>query len=385
MERLVQILFGHERAVFTNGQFGFGLRPHPAVLVAGALLFCAFIYFVYVRPRARLRGPKLAALISLRVALFALLVFLLLRPVVVVPSVVPRSTSVALVADDSRSMQIADAPGRRTRLEAVRAALFSAETKFLPRLQEKFRTDLYAFSGELGALGGGGEELFGEGAASDLGGAVSEAARRAAGVPLSAVVLVSDGAANVPRDLGAVLRELRAKNLPVYTVGVGSAERPTDAELVRVQMPRRVLVGSSVNVEAFVRLSGYGPTKVLIAVSEDGRAVKTEEFNLRGGETEAVRLELTAAIAGVHRYTFEITALDGEMTLENNGREALVEVIEGPLRVLYVEGEPRWEHGKMRSAVTRNEKNVELVSILRTGENKLYRQGVSGEAELAEG
>ncbi len=73
------------------------------------------------------------------------------------------------------------------------------------------------------------------------------------------------------------------------------------------------------------------------------------------------------------------------MTLENNGREALVEVIEGPLRVLYVEGEPRWEHGKMRSAVTRNEKNVELVSILRTGENKLYRQGVSGEQELIDG
>ncbi len=214
MERLVQILFGHERAVFTNGQFGFGLRPHPAVIVAGALLFCAFIYFVYVRPRARLRGPKLAALISLRVALFALLVFLLLRPVVVVPSVVPRSTSVALLADDSRSMQIADAPGRRTRLEAVRAALFSAESRFLPRLQEKFRTDLYAFSGELGALGSGGEELFGEGAASDLGGAVSEAARRAAGVPLSAVVLVSDGAANVPRDLGAVLARAAREEPP---------------------------------------------------------------------------------------------------------------------------------------------------------------------------
>lgn len=384
MERLVQFLTGHERAVFTNGQFGFGLRPHPLLLVAGALLFAAFIYFVYVRPRARLGGAKLAALVSLRVALFALLVFLLLRPVVVVPSIIPRSTSVALVTDDSRSMQIADAPDGRTRLEAVRGALFAEERKFLPRLREKFRTDLYSFSGELGAMRGG-DELFGEGAASDLGGAVSEAARRAAGVPLSAVVLVSDGAANVPRDLGAVLRDLRARNLPVYTVGVGSRARPTDAELVRVQMPRRVLVGSSMNAEAFVRLSGYGATKVLIAVSEDGRAVKTEEFNLRGSETEAVRLELMAATAGVHRYTFEITALDGEMTLENNRREALVEVIEGPLRVLYVEGEPRWEHGKMRSAVTRNEKNVELVSILRTGENKLYRQGVSGEQELIEG
>ena len=56
MERLVQFLFGHERAVFTNGQFGFDLRPHPALSSRCALLFAAFIYFVYVRPRARLRG-----------------------------------------------------------------------------------------------------------------------------------------------------------------------------------------------------------------------------------------------------------------------------------------------------------------------------------------
>ena len=131
------------------------------------------------------------------------------------------------------------------------------------------------------------------------GGAVAEAARRAAGVPLSAVVLVSDGAANVARATsGASCANLRARNLPVYTVGVGSARaadgRRAGARADAAARARR----SSVHVEAFVRLSGYGATKVLIAVSEDGRAVKTEEFSLRGGETEAVRLELTAATCG---------------------------------------------------------------------------------------
>jgi uncharacterized membrane protein len=384
MERLVEFLSGHGRAVFTNGRFGFDVRPHALVLVACALLLLAFVYFAYVRPRTRLTGGTRVGLIALRSALFLLILFLLLKPVVVVPSVIPRSSTVALVADDSRSMQMADAGDGRTRLDAMRSALFDANAPFQQRLQEKFRTQSYGFSSQLDNINNG-EELTGEGLSSDIGGALAEAARRSTGAPLSAVVLVSDGAANAGADLAAELRNLRARGLPVYTVGVGSARRPADAELVRVNLPRRVLVGSSVEVEAFVRASGYGATKVRIAASEDGRAVKTEEFSLRGGETEVVRMELIPATAGVHRYTFDVQPLADELTLENNRREALVEVVEGPLRVLYVEGEPRWELGKLRDALGRGEKNVELISLLRTGENKLYRQGVSGEAELAEG
>jgi uncharacterized membrane protein len=384
MERLVQFLSGHERAVFTNGRFGFDVRPHALVLVGCALALLAFVYFAYVRPRARISGRTRVGLIALRSALFLLILFLLLKPVVVVPSVIPRSSTVALVADDSRSMQMADAAGGLTRLEAMRGALFDENKPFLGRLREKFKTQAYGFSSQLNNINSG-EELTGEGLSSDLGGALAEAARRSTGAPLSAVVLVSDGAANAGTDLAAELRNLRARGLPVYTVGVGSARRPADAELVRVNLPRRVLVGSSVEVEAFVRASGYGATEIRIAASEDGRAVKTEEFSLRGGETEVVRMELVPSTPGTHRYTFDVQPLEGELTLENNRREALLEVVEGPLRVLYVEGEPRWEHGKLRDALGRGEKQVELVSLLRTGENKLYRQGVSGEAELAAG
>ena len=128
--------------------------------------------------------------------------------------------------------------------------------------------------------------------------------------------------------------------------------------------------------------NGYGATKVLMAVREDGRAIKTEEFNLRGNDTQPIDLEITPAKAGMHRYTVEVTPLDGELTVENNKRDLLVEVIEGPARVLYVEGEPRWELGKIRESLQLNEKNVTLVSLQRTGENKFYRQGISNQQEL---
>jgi uncharacterized membrane protein len=388
MGSLARFLFGHEQAVFTNGQFGFDLRPRAWIVILIALCLAVFIYVVYIRPRWRMSKRMTVVLALLRTTLMALLLFMLLRPVLVVSSAIPRSSYVALAIDDSLSMTLVDTPGRVTRLESVKQALLtprsSSQTSFINRLEEKFRTNLYGFSGELVGVKDG-DNLFGEGLTTDLVGALNEIAKRSSGTPLSAIVLATDGAANVPHDLSATLRELRARDVPVFTVGVGETSRPLDAELVRMNLPRRVLVGSRANIEAFVRLSGYGATKVLMRVTEDGRAIKTEEFSLRGNDTQPVNLEISPSTPGFRRLTVEITPIDGEVTIENNKQEALVEVIEGPLRVLYVEGEPRWELGKIRESLQPNEKNVTLVSLLRTGENKLYRQGIAGQQELVGG
>ena len=387
MNQLVRFLFGHEQAVFTNGRFGFDVRPGAIILVLIVLLAGAFIYFIYVRPRIRLSTRTTATLIALRATLLAVMIVLLLRPVVVVSSVVPRSSYVAMVVDDSVSMKLDDVAGGATRLDSVKQALLNnaaGQESFLTRLENKFKTNLYGFSSGLTRLNDG-NDLYGEGRTSDLAGALDETIKRSSGMPLSAVVLATDGASNVPSDLAAVLRELRARDIPVFTVGVGNTSRPMDAELTRVNMPRRVLVGSRLNIETIVGLSGYSETKVLLAVREDGRAIKTEEVNLRGNDTQAVNLEITPTTPGIHRYTVEVTPLDGELTVENNKQDSLVEVIEGPLRILHVEGEPRWELGKIRESIQPNEKNVTLVSLQRTGENKFYRQGVGNQTELAGG
>ena len=53
-------------------------------------------------------------------------------------------------------------------------------------------------------------------------------------------------------------------------------------------------------------------------------------------------------------------------------------------RILYVEGEPRWEYKFIRRAED-DDKIVQVVSMLRTTENKIYRQGISDPKELANG
>src|SRR5690242_21644561 len=125
MNQLVRFLFGHEQAVFTNGRFGFDLRPRFLLLVFIAVLVGVFIYFIYIRPRWRLSAGTTALLVALRAALLALMVILLLRPVVVVSSVIPRSSYVALIVDDSLSMKLTDSTGGASRLDTIKQALLN--------------------------------------------------------------------------------------------------------------------------------------------------------------------------------------------------------------------------------------------------------------------
>jgi uncharacterized membrane protein len=382
MDTLVQFFFKYRWSTFAKGQLGFANRPAWWVIALLLLALAALIYLLYLRPQYRISNLNRAGLIALRTALVALLVVMLMRPVVVIPSVIPKSTAVAVLSDDSRSMTLQDEKGR-ARLDAVKE-LLNPQGQFARGLDDKFKVGLYGFAATTTKIKDA-NELKGEGAATDLANALQEAVKDSTGSPLSALVVITDGGANTARDLGAQLRELKARNLPVFAVGVGSPDRFKDAEMVRVNAPRRVLVGSAVIAEALIRLHGYGNTKVTVAVSEDGKALKTENFDLKGNEAQTVTLEFTPSSIGTHRYSFEVKPLDGETTLENNLQEALIRITDEHPKVLYLEGEPRWEYGFMRKAFAKNEKNLVLVSSLRSADGKFYRQGVESGTELEKG
>jgi len=383
MDSFVQFFFKHKWATFAKGNFGFASRPSWLIMILLALALGALIYFLYIRPGYRINSQSKWGLIALRAGLLALIFLMLMRPVVVVPSIIPKSTSVAVLADNSRSMTLAD-ENNRSRLDATKELLDSGKP-FTKNLNDKFRTSLFGFSNTAGKIKDAGE-LKADGASTDVVTALREAVKESTSSPLSAIVLVSDGGSNTPKDLSAELRELRARNIPVFTIGVGNPSRFKDAETVRVTTPRRVLVGSAIIAETLVRLSGYDNTKISLAVSEDGKALKTQQFDVRGGEAQSVTIEFSPSSAGNHRYTFEVKPLDGETTLENNAIDALIAVTDDKPKILYLDGEPRWEYGFMRKAATaKTEKNLTLVSVLRSADGKFYRQGVESGSELTEG
>ena len=173
--------------------------------------------------------------------------------------------------------------------------------------------------------------------------------------------------------------------MPVFTVGVGRDRLTRDVQIDRVSTPRTALQGTSLVIDAVVTQTGYAGETVSLDVENEGRIVGSQEVKLpMDGEPAAVRVRFTAADPGPRVFTFRIAPRPGELVTQNNARDALIDVAERKEKILYYEGEPRPEMKFLNRAVA-DDKNLEVVTLQRTADNKYMRVGVENADELAAG
>jgi len=132
-----------------------------------------------------------------------------------------------------------------------------------------------------------------------------------------------------------------------------------------------------------IRQNGYTQARTRLTVREASRLLAAREITLAAGE-QSESVVFTAAAAGPQRLEFSLEPLGGEENPRNNTVVRLLHVEDLKPRILYMEGEPRWEFKFIRRAVE-EDSGLQLTTILRTTENKLYRQGIADPQELAEG
>lgn len=383
MDRLFEFLFKYRPLVFEQGDFAFGAPESVRVWIVVAAVAGAAGVATYTLARGKTGVWDRAGLAALRVALLGVLVFSLFQPSLILSTVVPQQNFVGVLIDDSRSMQLADMDGA-PRTEFVREAFAPEESELLEALSERFVLRFFRFSDVADRIEGPGA-LTWDGTHTHLGEALDAAREELAGVPLSGLVLVTDGADNSDRPVTEALVPLQAQGVPVFTVGLGEEAVAPDIELGRVEMSRAVLEGSSLMVDVVVTQQGFGRATVPVIVEDDTRILAEEDVTLGpDGEPVVARIHFQMDLAGTRRVRFRIPAQDGERVAENNAREVQIEVRDEREKILYFEGEPRYNVKFMRRAVADDE-NLQLVVLQRTAESKFLRLEVDDAEELAGG
>ncbi|HSG50340.1 MAG TPA: hypothetical protein VLA43_21110, partial [Longimicrobiales bacterium] len=177
----------------------------------------------------------------------------------------------------------------------------------------------------------------------------------------------------------------QAAGIPVFTVALGEETVSPDIEVGRVELPRAVLEGTTLLVDVVVTQVGMGQRTVPLLVEDDTRLLAQEEVTLGpDGEPVVARVGFQLEAAGSHRVRFRIPVQDGERVDRNNARDVQIEVRGSREKILYFEGEPRFEVKFMRRAVTDDE-NLQLVVLQRTAESKFLRLAVDTGDELLGG
>ncbi len=371
-DALFQALFTYRPVVFQEGDFRFDITS-GSLVAAGAVAIVGVVAVSTYR-RVRVTDGRLrdrAVLTLLRVAALALVLFCLFRPTLVVRAAVPQQNVVAVLVDNSRSMQIPDWGGK-PRAEFPRQQFGDPAGPLMKSLSERFVLKVFHFSNAT-ARATAVKDLTFSGSQTRIGTALNGVRDELAGLPVAGVVLISDGADTSESPIDGALLGLKAQKVPVFAVGVGGEKLARDIQIDRVTTPRSVLKDASLFIDVIVTNSGYAGRTVNVDVEDDGRIIGSQKVQLPSdGSPATVKVRATASESGPRQFTFRVAPQDGEVVTQNNTREALIQVRDAREKILYFEGEPRFEMRFIRRAVA-DDKNLEVVALQRTADNKFMR------------
>src|SRR5215813_4719949 len=270
---IFEFFFKYKPIIYEKGRLAFQLLGGRWSFLVFVLAAAAAAYFAYKNVA---RDKYSIGLVALRALTFTALAFIFLRPVLNISTVLPQESYLAVVIDNSESMKIKD-DGQISRAEQLQKQFET--TNFFKRLGDKFKVRTYRFDNAAERIDRPDQVTF-EGKRTRLEAATDLLHQELGTVPLSGVVLITDGVDNASKQWTESLSKLEARHIPFYTVGVGSENITRDAEVVKVSAPRTSLKESTAVVYVSYRSHGFKGRKSNLYVRENGVLLKTEQVTL---------------------------------------------------------------------------------------------------------
>jgi len=378
---MFEILFKYPASLYHKGQFVF-LTPWPLWVLAAAILVAGALLFWHVRRNhGMLSGLRPIAIWVLETCMVALILFLLWHPALSVATLRPQQNVVAVLVDDSRSMSLSDASS--TREEAAKKLL---DGGLLKNLGERFQVRLYKFGKEPERIQKT-EQLTAAEPASRIGDTLERVLAESSSLPLGAIVLLSDGADNSGGIGLQTINAIRRQRIPVHTVGFGREHPEKDVEIEDAVIPARALPQSKLTANITLQSYGLNGNKAKITVREGSKVLASQDVTLKpDGQIQNEAVVFNCGDAGPKAIEIGVEPIQGEVNTQNNKVTRLVDVASKKPRILYFDGEPRWEYKFIGRALD-DYPDIELARMLRTTPNKLYRQFPKsmGEHDLEDG
>jgi uncharacterized membrane protein len=384
---MFEFFFKYPRSVYARGQFAF-LGAWPKWTLVLLILAAAAALAWLIRSRLSqaapaMRGWRVWVIWGLQTLLAAILLMLLWQPAITIAELKPQQNIIAVLVDDSRSMGISE-DGSTRQAQAVNAL----QNGVLTSLNHGFQTRLYRVD-DVPARIDNLNDLKPTAPSTRIGDSLKQLSEETSDLPIGAVVLLSDGDDNTGGIGADAINALRARHIPVHTVGFGRERAAHDVELDDAVVAPRALADSRIAAKITFHQRGYAAAKINLAVRDvtTGQPKVLASRAVTLGPDGNVQTEtLMFDIGGAGARTLQIAAipLAGEENTANNTLTRVVNVGSDPRRILYIEGEPRWEFKFIREA-EEGDRMVHIASMVRTSENKIYRQGISDPKELASG
>lgn len=274
---------------------------------------------------------------------------------------------------------------RITRLDLARKVLGAKGKLLTNALAKRFELRAYTVAGKvtevkLEQILDESQPLPSAADATVLGAVIDRILDDTAGRRLAGVVLLSDGqSTRGPEPLEVLeLRDAAGRGdqrvCPIWAVPIGSANPLADVALIDVLAPAQLAAKDSATVIAAFESHGLDGKTVSIRLMEGDRELQRIQVTLQSRRQQRVELSFTADEPGARMLTVQIDALPEEEVKQNNRLPLSIRVDRDKLRLLYLEGSPRWDFRFLDHAL-RRDRGLELTIVT---EAQLVASGISG-------
>ena len=239
-----------------------------------------------------------------------------------------HNTQVAVLLDTSRSMGVTESG--RTRIETAKA--WVRDSFGVPR---DFEVSLFWFDGKLEALPSL-EAVTVAGDRTDIGGALEALHRVPSTEPFASVVLISDGADNVSRNLEEIATRFGREHVPLHTLCVGTSKESPAIRIESVETRPVYTRQATIHVLASIGARGLGGTQTEVRVLQDEKVISSQPITLKDN-IQKIDLQFAALRDGFQTFALEIPADTREQQPGTHRREFGLNVSDAKIRVLYME------------------------------------------------
>ncbi len=298
---------------------------------------------------------------ALRLAIWALLIWVLWQPVW--SSLVPREVDqkVVILIDESASMSLVDEGQSESRLALAKQALAASG------LREKLSGQISVHEARLARSAFLAEGEAGEGwdQATDLVGAFNAVLESVSPNELAGMILLSDGRHNRPGSIEDVARRFGILDAPIVIFPVGSDIPPQDVAIVSVEAPDSVYLGDKIRITALLKFDQYRDEKVTVQLCAGEKVLEQKVITIpQEHHREEVKFQYLPEAGGVGKYQIKVSLLEGERFSKNNHWDFQTVVSDARTNVLLIDSSPRWEFRYLRNLFYGRDQSIHLQSVL---------------------
>jgi hypothetical protein len=343
------------------------------LLIFGAIGVSAWAYRSTIPPVSR--RTKIL-LITLRSITLVLLVVLIAEPMLRISRTFHRSPVLAIVADNTLSMTLTDGAGSRD--QQLRRIFADASWDGISRDCVVKR---YSIAPTL--LRTRPDSLVLRGASTDLSAALAALLDHES-ESLRAVILLSDGNYNI----GANPLTLAERfPVPIFTVGIGDSSEQKDVVVTKIDGNAIAYLGSSVPVDATIKISGYTAAAVQVIMLEDGKQIGRQTIAASSSPDAVdypVHFLYEPKTEGLRKITVRSLPLPGEATEKNNSRSFTMKVLKNKMRTVVLAGAPGPDAAAVMQTLE-SDKNAEPSLYYQTANGRLLAEKTSATLAAALG